>query len=351
MSLHDSFESILSASSSACGGTDGSVDDSKSVACIYKFMQASFLQHVTRKLFLGNCLPLSDFTVIGRLGKGAYAVVLLAEDKAGNRVALKRLTPTHELKLTRQPLRSDRSVISQTFLRELTNLMQMDHPNVLKVEGLAVEEGEIKTPLGFTDIYSMLDRCPELFLCLEVADSDLAVLIDNPDADLEQNAVRRYARNILEGLAYLHSRCVVHRDIKPSNVFLKDGVVKLGDFGLSRKEAAVMTQQVTTLWYRAPEVLLGDEAYDSKIDVWSAGCVIAEMVLRRPLLPGRNEKDQLEAIDSTLGPLGMSPKLRELCPSMDTYRNSMVRLTSVMHSTLRLTSRCDAKILCSSHSF
>ncbi|KAH0480953.1 MAG: hypothetical protein KVP17_001687 [Porospora cf. gigantea B] len=314
-------------------------------------MRASFLQHVARKLFLGNCLPLSDFAVVGRLGKGAYAVVLLAEDRAGNRVALKRLTPTHELKKTRQPLKSDRSVISQTFLRELSNLMQMDHPNVLKVEGLVVEEGEMQTPLSFTDVYSLLDRCPELFLCLEVADSDLAALIDDPDTDLEHDAVRCYARNILEGLAYLHSRGVVHRDVKPSNVFLKDGVVKLGDFGLSRKEAAVMTQHVTTLWYRAPEVLLGDESYNSKIDVWSAGCVIAEMILRRPLMPGRNETDQLQAIDSTLGPLDGSPKMRDLCPSLDRYRNSMVRFRSVMHSSLRWLSRCDAKILCSNRFF
>jgi cell division cycle 2-like protein len=108
----------------------------------------------------------------------------------------------------------------------------------------------------------------------------------------------------LEAVDYMHKAHVMHRDLKTSNLlYSNQGIVKVCDFGLARSfsKKRHYTNWVVTMWYRAPELLLGCQEYDEKIDMWSVGCIFAELVLREPLFAGKNEMDQLDKIFSVLG--------------------------------------------------
>lgn len=109
--------------------------------------------------------------------------------------------------------------------------------------------------------------------------------------------LQSYTYQILEGTVFCHSRRVLHRDLKPQNLLIdQKGAIKLADFGLGRAfgiPVRAYTHEVVTLWYRAPEVLLGSQRYSCPVDVWSIACIFAEMVNKRPLFHGDSEIDQL----------------------------------------------------------
>lgn len=132
-------------------------------------------------------------------------------------------------------------------------------------------------------------------LVLEEAISDLHQMIKNQKRSLSLAIARRWSRELLDGVAYLHSISVVHRDLKPSNMLIfKDMTLKLGDFGLAREaaptESLPVRREICTLWYRAPELIMGDASYTSRIDVWSAGCILLEMLVGRCATAGRVEE-------------------------------------------------------------
>ena len=114
-----------------------------------------------------------------------------------------------------------------------------------------------------------------------------------------------YMLQVLQGLHHIHSHGFFHRDIKPENILMKDGVCKIADFGLARREKVTLSTEITsyisTRWYRAPEILLRDPNYGSGVDIFALGCVMAEMIELRPLFPGTNEIDQIHRITSMLG--------------------------------------------------
>ncbi len=103
--------------------------------------------------------------------------------------------------------------------------------------------------------------------------------------------VRRLMKDLIEGMAYLHDRKIVHRDLKTSNLlYSNEGILKICDFGLARKAAqSLMTQEVITMWYRPPELLLGEYNYSTELDIWSVGCIMAELVLRDAMFKGKSE--------------------------------------------------------------
>lgn len=127
---------------------------------------------------------------------------------------------------------------------------------------------------------------------------------------------------LLKGLAYCHSKLVLHRDLKPQNLLIsKRGNLKIADFGLARAFGAPMrsySNEVVTLWYRAPDILLGSVYYSTSVDMWSVGCIFGELATCRPLFPGSDPKDQLSRIRNFLGSASY-----ETWPEIDTYETPL----------------------------
>jgi len=122
---------------------------------------------------------------------------------------------------------------------------------------------------------------------------------------LQAATVRFYLYQLLQGIVYCHQHRVLHRDLKPQNLLINhEGELKLADFGLARAFGIPVrnyTHEVVTLWYRAPDVLMGSRKYSTQVDIWSVGCIFAEMVNGRPLFPGSSDADQLTKIFKCLG--------------------------------------------------
>jgi cyclin-dependent kinase 12/13 len=142
-------------------------------------------------------------------------------------------------------------------------------------------------------------------MVMEYCDHDLTGLTDG-GAKFTVPQIKCYMKQLLEGLAYCHAQKVLHRDIKGSNLLINnEGHLKLADFGLARPydtdQQRDYTNRVITLWYRPPELLLGATQYGPQIDMWSAGCIFAELLLRKPILPGKNEFEQIDFIFKLLG--------------------------------------------------
>eukprot|EP01065_Artemidia_motanka_P021491 TRINITY_DN25720_c0_g1_i2.p1 TRINITY_DN25720_c0_g1~~TRINITY_DN25720_c0_g1_i2.p1 ORF type:complete len:398 (+),score=120.91 TRINITY_DN25720_c0_g1_i2:55-1194(+) len=229
--------------------------------------------------FLGGCSCVTDYEKLCRIGEGTYGTVHKARHKAGGDVVA--------LKHVKALAASDG--VPRTTLREIKLLRALEHPNVVRL---------ISVVVGV--------RPESVFLVFEYCDHDMALLADELGVQWKEGEVKTIVLQLLRGLEYIHARHVVHRDVKLSNVlYTNRGEVKLCDFGMARLCGVAprsMTRQVTTLWYRAPELLLGEARYGVAVDVWAAGCVAGELLLSEPLLPGETESDQFERIAGLLGP-------------------------------------------------
>lgn len=183
-----------------------------------------------------------------------------------------------------------------TAIREIKLLRDMEHENVVKLKEV-VSSKENSHNRGKGSVY----------IVFEFMDHDLMGLMDTANMDFSVAQVKCFTKQLLAGLHYCHKRGIMHRDIKGSNLLINNaGILKLGDFGLSRtfNEKDIQyryTNRVVTLWYRPPELLLGAVVYGPAIDMWGVGCIMAELLLRRPLFPGKNEKDQMEKVFELCG--------------------------------------------------
>ncbi|KAJ8960140.1 hypothetical protein NQ318_003859 [Aromia moschata] len=214
---------------------------------------------------------------LNRIGRGAYGTVYKAKDRqTGNDVALKKVFV---------PLTEDG--IPMSTLREIALLRQLnshDHPNIVKL--LDICHGQ---HIGKELI---------MYLVFEHVEQDLATYIERNPKGFSTLQIRGLSGEILNGVDFLHSNRIVHRDLKPQNLLVtRDGHVKLADFGLAKTYDFEMklTSVVVTLWYRAPEVLLG-LPYATPVDVWSIGCIMVELYSLQPLFCGTTEGDQLSKI-------------------------------------------------------
>lgn len=230
---------------------------------------------------LGGLIPKSaeNYDKLAKVGEGTYSNVYKARDKeTGQIVALKKV---------RFDTSEPESV--KFMAREIMILQKLDHPNVVKLEGLATSRMQ----------YS-------LYLVFDFMKSDLSKIISRPEGRLTEPQVKCYMQQLLSGLQHCHDRGILHRDIKGSNLLIdKNGMLKIADFGLSNyyspKQKQPLTTRVVTLWYRAPELLLGATDYGTGIDLWSTGCLLAEMFAGRPIMPGRSEVEQLHRIFKLCG--------------------------------------------------
>ena len=218
---------------------------------------------------------------IKTIGKGAYGVVCSAHDRAsGKRVAIKKLANCF-----------DSTIEARRALRELHLLRRLTHENVIGLVDVmmpANERGEMN----------------DVYLVYELMDTDLHQIIKSKQELLDEHC-QYFVYQILRGLKYVHSAKVLHRDLKPANLLLNANCdLKICDFGLARsavERGRMMTAYVVTRWYRAPELLLNSEEYAAAIDMWSVGCVLAEILGRAPLFPGKDFIHQMRLIIETLG--------------------------------------------------
>lgn len=219
---------------------------------------------------------MEGFQKVEKIGEGTYGVVYKARDKlTGNMVALKKIR-----------LDTETEGVPSTAIREISLLKELDHPNIVKL--LDVIHNEKK-----------------LYLVFEFLSKDLKKYMDSQPKGLPLDLAKSYLYQLLQGISYCHSHRVLHRDLKPQNLLIDaDGCIKLADFGLARAigvPVRTYTHEVITLWYRPPEILLGTKMYSTSVDIWSIGCIFAEMVHKKTLFAGDSEIDQLFRIFRTLG--------------------------------------------------
>ncbi|GES83036.1 protein serine/threonine kinase [Rhizophagus clarus] len=219
---------------------------------------------------------MDKYQKIEKLGEGTYGIVYKAQNRDSNEVvALKRIR-----------LDNEEEGVPCTAIREISLLKELKHPNIVR-------------------LYDVLHTEKKLTLVFEYLDSDLKKFLDTYGGDLDKDTIKQLMYQLLKGIAFCHEHRVLHRDLKPQNLLInKRGELKLADFGLARAFGIPVrsySHEVVTLWYRAPDVLMGSRQYSTSIDVWSAGCIFAEMASGRPLFPGSSIKDQLLRIFKVLG--------------------------------------------------
>lgn len=157
----------------------------------------------------------------------------------------------------------------------------------------------------FSRLLDVIESGSHLYLVFEYLNQDLKKLLENTQIGLPTRTMKSYTWQLLQGLAFCHVNRIIHRDMKPQNLLVdKNGYIKIGDFGLARAfeiPMRVYTHEVVTLWYRSPEILLGTKQYGPSVDIWSLGCIFAEMSNKKPLFSGDSEIDQLLRIFRTMG--------------------------------------------------
>lgn len=160
---------------------------------------------------------------------------------------------------------------------------------------------------NIVSLYDVIHTENKLMLVFEYMDKDLKKYMDSRGGggQLDYVTIKSFMHQILQGIQFCHKNRVLHRDLKPQNLLINNkGQLKLADFGLARAfgiPVNTFSNEVVTLWYRAPDVLLGSRTYSTSIDIWSAGCIMAEMYTGRPLFPGTTNEDQLQKIFRLMG--------------------------------------------------
>jgi negative regulator of the PHO system len=175
-----------------------------------------------------------------------------------------------------------------TAIREISLMKELKHENIVTLHDVIHTENK-------------------LMLVFEYMDGDLKRYMDTQGerGALKPTTIKSFMYQLLRGIDFCHQNRVLHRDLKPQNLLINSkGLLKLGDFGLARAfgiPVNTFSNEVVTLWYRAPDVLLGSRTYNTSIDIWSAGCIMAEMYTGRPLFPGTTNEDQIIRIFRIMG--------------------------------------------------
>jgi cyclin-dependent kinase len=219
------------------------------------------------------------------LGQGTYGKVYKAHNLVtGQLVALKKTMLT-----------TDDEGVPSTTLREVSILRSLESPYVVRLEEVVHTESRSGPPLLYL-VFEFLDHDLKQFMAAQYGKG----------LGIEPELAKHFCFQVLLGLKFCHANSIMHRDLKPQNLLvdLKSKTIKLADFGLGRVfslPVAKYTHDVVTLWYRAPEILLGTKCYSTGVDTWSVGCILAEMIIGGPLFCGESEIEQLLAIFRLLG--------------------------------------------------
>ena len=214
---------------------------------------------------------IEKYEKLAKIGQGAYGAVF----KAKNR-------DTQEIVAVKRIHFDDDEGIPTSALREVSALKELEHQNIVRLLDIVTSE-----------------RC--VSLVFEYCDQDLKKYLVSCNGEIEQNVVKVFMYQLLNGIAFCHSKNILHRDLKPQNLLInRSGELKIADFGLARAfriNEQSYSSDVVTLWYRPPDVLFGSKQYSTSIDMWSTGCIFAELAnAGRPLFPGKGVNDQLKCI-------------------------------------------------------
>lgn len=242
-----------------------------------------------------------NYRLIKPIGKGAYGLVVSALDTNGPGNAVTDSVGKREVAVKKVAHVLRDLVDAKRLLRELKIGQHLtDHENIVSMVDIQVTK---PSPNGPDDLY----------ICTELFPTDLHRVVYSKTVALSEDHYKFFIWQLLRGLKYMHSAGIIHRDIKPSNILVNsDCDLRICDFGLARgmnnEELGEETEQdndkteyVVTRWYRSPEILLGSREYDFGVDIWSVGCVMAELLNREPLFPGDNSLDQVSRITKLLG--------------------------------------------------
>ncbi|RDL35103.1 uncharacterized protein BP5553_07034 [Venustampulla echinocandica] len=244
-----------------------------------------------------GCSRITDYDIIGKLGEGTFGEVHRARSKKmGTVVALKKIL-----------MHNEKDGFPITALREIKLLKLLSHPNILKLEEMAVEHHTKSTDKRKRAI---------MYMVTPYMDHDLSGLLENPSVKFTEPQIKCYMLQLLEGLRYLHENKILHRDMKAANLLINNkGILQIADFGLARHyddpppvaghgggdATRDYTTLVVTRWYRPPELLLHLRKYTTAIDLWGVGCVFGEMLIGRPILAGDSDPNQLKIIFELVG--------------------------------------------------
>lgn len=234
----------------------------------------------------------SKYSFTRVIGSGAYGVVISAQDThLNNRVAIKMV-----------PKAFQDEIDAKRILREIKLLKHLKHENIVGINDM------------MPPMMRYVDDFKDVYIVSELMETDLYRIIYSKQS-LSLDHVQYFIYQVLRALKYIHSANVLHRDLKPSNLLVNSNCdLKVCDFGLARgvldsdqmrdsTKRPLLTEYVVTRWYRAPEIMLACHEYDKPVDVWSTGCILAELLARKPFFPGEDYIDQLTLITTKLGKL------------------------------------------------
>ncbi|KAL8277320.1 hypothetical protein RQP46_010273 [Phenoliferia psychrophenolica] len=251
-----------------------------------------------------------NYIQLEKIGEGTYATVHKGRSRITNElVALKEIHLDAE------------EGTPSTAIREISLMKELQHPNIVR-------------------LYDVIHTEANLTLVFECMDLDLKQYMDSHGSHgaLEPAVVRSFMWQLLKGTAFCHANRVLHRDLKPQNLLInKKGELKLADFGLARAfgiPVNTFSNEVVTLWYRAPDVLLGSRTYSTSIDVWSCGCIMGEMISGVPLFRGRDNNDQLNQIFRILGTPDEATFRRIVAESPEIQLRPFPRMQRISFSSL-----------------
>ncbi|KAL8393848.1 hypothetical protein RB595_003560 [Gaeumannomyces hyphopodioides] len=250
------------------------------------------------RLNSGKPNVMENYQKLEKIGEGTYGVVYKARDllNGGRIVALKKIR-----------LEAEDEGVPSTAIREISLLKEMRDPNVVKLLNIVHADGaKLYLVMEFLDL-----DLKKYMEALPVSDGGRGKALPEGSSSqlsrlgLGENIIKKFMSQLCEGTRYCHSHRILHRDLKPQNLLIdRDGNLKLADFGLARAFGVPLrtyTHEVVTLWYRAPEILIGGRQYSTGVDMWSVGCIFAEMCTRKPLFPGDSEIDEIFKIFRLLG--------------------------------------------------